>query len=173
MAPGVNQLGNLGLSADTLQNISTAGKAARFGQAVQDKNVMGALSTGANLAGVTDVAGVPTRQGLQGLQALDDLANKRYLEAAVGGLRATDTKTLPGTDVPVDRAIGGANLYNAIRSKRPDEVLLSALDLAEPQSAIRRASGGVVPDLSQYMRTLPNGSRTDKLRGIAAIANGA
>jgi hypothetical protein len=174
MAPGVNQLGNLGLSADTMKTIGTIGQGANLGQAVQNKNWLGALSTGANMAGVKEVGGVPVKQGLHGLAALDAATKGDYLRAATSGLRATGAQHVPGTEVPVDDAIKGVNLYNAIRTKNP----LSALDAAvrlgsEPQSTIRRASGGVVPDLSQYMRTLPNGSRTDKLRGIAAIANGA
>jgi hypothetical protein len=174
IAPGVNQLGNLGLSADTMKTIGTIGQGANLGQAVQNKNWLGALSTGANMAGVTDVAGVPVKQGLHGLAALDAAAKGDYLRAATSGLRAADAKTIPGTEVPVEDAIKGVNLYNAIRRENPLAVLDAATRLgSEPQSAIRRASGGVVPDLSQYMRTLPNGSRTDKLRGIAAIANGA
>jgi hypothetical protein len=207
VAPGVNAVGNLGMSANTLSNINTVGQAANLGQAVQDKNWLGVVGQGAQMAGINSVGSVPVgatldtvgavrdknvlglldagtratgtqtdpiRRSIHGLAALDAARRGNYLGAAFHGADAAGIKNIPGTEVPMKRARQGAGVYNSLVKKDdPIAAFEQLVEMSGPQQSIRRASGGVVPDLSQYMRTLPNGSRTDKLRGIAAIANGA
>jgi len=177
LTPAVNAVGNLGMSANTLSNIKNVGTLANVGGALQNKNYLSALAGASKLMpgeGEFDFAGVPVNRALYGLEALKDLGRGDYLGAALGGLEATGQRTVPGTRLDTRDAGSALNMYRSIKRGLPMGAMKSiiAMDRRRPQTA-ELAAGGVVPDLSRYMRTLPNGSRTDKLRGIAAIANGA
>jgi hypothetical protein len=50
MAPGINQIAGLGMSADTLGTIKTVGDTARLGQAIENKDIAGAIQATAGLA---------------------------------------------------------------------------------------------------------------------------
>jgi hypothetical protein len=154
MAPGLNAVGNLGLSADTLNTIKNVGTVANIGQAVQDKNPYAALGGAANLAGIRELGGVDVNQGLGALSALDRGDN---LAALLSGLGAAGQQTIPGTSVETRDASDALNVYRNVRSGDPRAMLrgLSALNRDDeprgPQAAVKRAAGGRIPPLSKYM----------------------
>lgn len=172
--PGIDKLAGLGMSADTLNAVKNVGLGASALSAAQNKDLLGFLSAAGRAPGMpAEIAGVPTARAMQGLGSLAAAQRGDYVGAALGGLGAAGQQTVPGTDVGLDQAREYAGLYNFVKDKRyQSPAALAALLSQLPQSRtpIRAAAGGHVPDLNRYMRGTP---REAKLRGLAAIANGA
>jgi hypothetical protein len=167
MVPGINYGFGLDMSPGTLSTAKTIGSAANFGQALQNKDYLGAISQmSGGLPG--SISGVSTDRAMQGLGALGAAQRGDYLGATLGGLGAAGQTTLPGTDVDLRDAGSALNVYRAVDRGRPMDAfqeIVRSQRRRGPQDRVELAQGGRVPNLQEYMQQPMAGAQ----RGLSAL----
>lgn len=144
-AGGIGQLA--GASPQVLSNISTARNIAGVANAIQNKDILGLVSSGAQLGGVdlgaTKIAGdITAKDAMFGVAAAKALDNKDY--ASLLNIAGQMSK-----NENLQTAAKGIMLADAIKSKNPAKLIKLVGSMAAEDSGLRKprpaaASGGLL-----------------------------
>jgi len=124
---GMNSALDLGMSADTLNTIRTAGNVIGAGAALQSGDVLAALSRAIQIPEIAsilpgEIGGIPTKTILQGAGAISQATRGNYFNAIFGAMEAAGLQKIPGTEISINdakRAVGALGATGVLGSSGP------------------------------------------------------
>lgn len=169
--PGLSEATGIGsLAADTASTLGNVSKGLSFADAINRGDYLGAFSTGANLGGFGDIkigdTGFTLGQALKSTGILSALDKGNYLGAAAGAADLSGTKTIPGTDIPINDLIRTINIGNALFNieKDPAKTFKTI-----GSSIIGKAAGGLLHGVTpDKVRASAQNMDPAYFRGIAS-----